>query len=43
MDYEDQIFLRYKNLSPCLNERSLRLFAASEALAAGTGGITLVH
>jgi hypothetical protein len=43
MYYEDQIFLRYKSLSPCLNERSLRLFAASEALAAGTGGITLVH
>jgi hypothetical protein len=43
MDYEEQIFLRYRNLSPSLNERTLRLFAASEAQVAGYGGVTLVH
>jgi len=33
---------RYKTLAPFLNERARRLFAASEALAAGRGGIAAV-
>ena len=33
---------RYDALSPNLDEKGLRLFAASEALAAGRGGIVAV-
>jgi hypothetical protein len=33
---------RYETLAPFLNERARRLFAASEALAAGRGGIAAV-
>ncbi len=33
---------RYRSLSPSLDERQLRLWAASEAKAAGYGGISLV-
>jgi len=34
---------RYANLAPFLNERARLLFAASEALAAGRGGIAAVY
>ena len=33
---------RYETLAPLLNERARRLFAASEAQAAGRGGIAAV-
>src|ERR1700712_4901371 len=33
---------RFQALAPYLNERARRLFAASEALAAGHGGVTAV-
>jgi hypothetical protein len=36
------IRVRYETLAPFLNERTRRLFAASEALAAGRGGIAAV-
>jgi len=36
------IKLRYQTLSPVLDERARRRFAASEALAAGWGGIAAV-
>ena len=36
------IRVRYETLSPFLNERERRLFAASEALSAGRGGIAAV-
>ena len=36
------IKLRYEALSPVLDERSRRRFAAAEALAAGWGGIAAV-
>ena len=39
---EDGIRGRYDALRPFLNERDLRLFAASEARAAGHGGIAAV-
>jgi hypothetical protein len=42
MNYEDQIYGRYKFLSPNLNERTLRLFAASEAKIIGRGGVSMV-
>jgi Rhodopirellula transposase DDE domain len=38
----DAIRARFRTLSPFLNERARRLFAASEALAAGRGGVTAV-
>jgi transposase len=38
----DEIKTKYELISPHLNERSKRLFAASEALALGYKGITLV-
>ena len=38
----DAIRARFEALSPHLNERARRLFAASEAQAAGRGGITAV-
>src|SRR4051794_7178715 len=36
------IRVRYETLAPFLNERTRRLFAASEALTAGRGGIAAV-
>jgi hypothetical protein len=36
----DDIRLRWSQVSPLLNERGRRLFAANEALAQGYGGIT---
>src|SRR6202046_3827836 len=39
---QDAIRARYNALGPFLNERDRRLFAASEARAAGRGGITAV-
>jgi len=38
-----EIKKQFKQLSPHLNERSKRLFAASEALRIGFGGISIVH
>lgn len=38
----DSIRARFQTLSPFLNERARRLFAASEARAAGRGGVTAV-
>jgi hypothetical protein len=43
MDTEEQIFLRFKKLSPFLNERALRMFVATEADFIGYGGISVVH
>ena len=40
MDAEDQIALRFAQLAPTFNERSLRLFAAAEANALGHGGVS---
>ena len=39
---QDAIRARYNALGPFLNERDRRLFAASEARAAGRGGIAAV-
>jgi hypothetical protein len=39
---EQGIQQRYEGLSPVLNERGLRLFAATEARAYGRGGVSLV-
>ena len=39
---QDAIRARYNALGPFLNERDRRLFAASEARAAGRGGIAVV-
>jgi hypothetical protein len=39
----DAIKTRFAMLSPILDERGRRLFAASEAQAAGRGGILAVH
>jgi hypothetical protein len=39
---QDAIQARFEALGPFLNERDRRLFAASEARAAGRGGITAV-
>jgi hypothetical protein len=38
----DAIRTRFVRLSPYLNERARRLFAANEALTAGWGGVTAV-
>ena len=38
----DAIRMRYEAVAPYLDERGLRLFAASEARAAGRGGIAAV-
>ena len=42
MDTIDHIRRRFEALSPHLDEKSLRLFAASETLPLGRGGVTLV-
>ena len=42
MNQEDIILEKYQKLAPELNERTLRLFAAAEALSLGRGGISLV-
>jgi transposase len=39
---EESIRFRYEQLAPTLDERSIRLFAASEAAALGRGGISRV-
>ena len=39
---EESIRFRYEQLAPSLDERSLRLFVASEAAALGRGGISCV-
>ena len=41
-DYSEGIRQRHRSLSPSLDERQLRLWAASEAKAVGYGGISLV-
>ena len=41
-DHAEGIRQRYRSLSPSLDERQLRLWAASEAKAVGYGGISLV-
>ncbi|MDR1309305.1 MAG: ISAzo13 family transposase, partial [Deltaproteobacteria bacterium] len=43
MDIETEIAVRFKQLSPHLDERGLRLFVAAEANAIGRGGVTLLH
>jgi transposase len=40
MDSDEQIYLRFVQLAPTFNERSLRLFAAAEANAVGYGGVS---
>jgi transposase len=40
---ENEISTRFKSLEITFNERSRRLWAAAEALAAGRGGISTVH
>ena len=42
MTTEESIRFRYERLAPTLDERSLRLFVATEAAALGRGGISLV-
>ena len=42
MDTDEQIALRFAQLAPTFNERSLRLFAAAEANALGYGGVSRV-
>lgn len=42
MTTEESIRFRYEQLAPTLDERSLRLFAATEAAALGRGGISRV-
>ena len=42
MNQEDIILAKYQMLAPALNERTLRLFAAAEALSLGRGGISRV-
>jgi hypothetical protein len=42
METEDIIRSKYRILSPAMNERSRRLWAATEAIALGRGGIALV-
>jgi hypothetical protein len=42
MSQEDIILEKYQMLAPSLNERTLRIFAAAEALSLGRGGISLV-
>ena len=41
-EYEAAVRERFLRLSPSLNERTKRLFVASEALAYGYGGIKIV-
>jgi len=43
MSTEDEIRIKYRALSPSMNERVRRLWAGSEAGAIGRGGITCVH
>ncbi|MCH1502889.1 MAG: ISAzo13 family transposase [Verrucomicrobiales bacterium] len=40
---ENEISTRFKSLEITFNERSRRLWAAAEALAAGRGGISAIH
>ncbi|HIE00887.1 MAG TPA: ISAzo13 family transposase, partial [Thiotrichaceae bacterium] len=40
---EEAIREKYENLSCCLNEKSRRIWAATEAQVLGWGGITVVH
>ena len=42
MDTDEMIALRFAQLAPTFNERSLRLFAAAEATALGYGGVSRV-
>ena len=42
MNQDDIILEKYQMLAPALNERTLRLFAAAEALSLGRGGISRV-
>jgi transposase len=42
MDTDEMISLRFAQLAPTFNERSLRLFAAAEANAIGYGGVSRV-
>ena len=42
MDTIENLRRRFEALSPHLDEKSLRLFAASETLPLGRGGVTLV-
>ena len=42
MNQEDIILEKYQMLAPVLNERTLRLFAAAEALSLGRGGVSRV-
>jgi len=42
MGQEDIVLEKYQMLAPELNERTLRLYAAAEALSLGRGGISLV-
>jgi transposase len=42
VDTEESIRFRFEQLAPTLDERSLRLFAASEAAALGRGGVSTV-
>jgi hypothetical protein len=40
LDRDEQIALRFAQLAPTFNERTLRLFAAAEANAIGYGGVS---
>ncbi|MDR1533478.1 MAG: hypothetical protein LBU64_00025 [Planctomycetota bacterium] len=40
MTLDEQISLRFTQLAPTFNERSIRLFAAAEANAIGYGGVS---
>jgi len=40
---EDSVSTRFESLEPTFDERSRRLWAAAEALAAGRGGVMAVH
>lgn len=42
MNQDDIILEKYQMLAPVLNERTLRLFAAAEALSLGRGGVSRV-
>jgi transposase len=42
MDNEQMLVMKYQTLQPILNERSRRLWAGTEALAWGRGGIAVV-
>ena len=42
MSREDIIREKYQLLAPELNERTLRIFAAAEAMSLGRGGISMV-